>query len=122
MCYSSDANEVMQENENLSYVLPDSGSSIWTDALVIPQTAPNIDAAYAWINFMQRPEVAARTCQRLSFATPNAAAFELLPRDVQTNTSLFPPESALEKSESLEPVPPDVGSLYNRYWTRLTSV
>lgn len=122
MCFSSDANEIMQENSDIAYVLPDSGSSIWTDTLAIPKTAPNLDAAYAWINFMQRPEVAARTCERLSFATPNAAAFAKLPEDVQTNTSLFPPESALEQSESLKPVPPEVGEIYNRYWTRLTSI
>ncbi|WP_017659076.1 ABC transporter substrate-binding protein [Baaleninema simplex] len=121
MCYSSDANEITPENTDLAYVHPESGSSIWTDALVIPRTAPNIEGAYAWLEFMLRPEVAARICERLSFATPNATAFELLPREVQTNTTLFPPESAIEKSESLEPIPPDVGEIYNRYWTKLTS-
>jgi len=121
MCYSSDANEVIQENSDLAYALPRSGSSIWMDTLVIPRTAPNIEGAYAWLNFMLRPEIAARTCERLSFATPNAKAFDLLPPEVQTNTSLFPPESALEKSESLEPMPPDIGEIYNRYWTKLTS-
>ncbi|WP_353656253.1 spermidine/putrescine ABC transporter substrate-binding protein [Geitlerinema sp. P-1104] len=121
MCFSSDANEVIQENSDLAYVLPRSGSSIWTDALVIPRTAPNVDAAYAWINFMQRPEVAARIGERLSFATPNKAAFAKLPESVQTNTSLFPPDSALEKSESLQPIPPEIGEIYNQYWTRLTS-
>ncbi|HIK31830.1 MAG TPA: extracellular solute-binding protein [Oscillatoriales cyanobacterium M59_W2019_021] len=121
MCYSSDANEVIPENEDLRYVLPKSGSSLWMDTLVIPASAPNPDAAYAWINFMLQPEVAAEICQRLSFATPNEAAFELLPSEVQNNVTLFPPNPALQNSESLIPLGENVTSIYDRYWTRLTS-
>lgn len=40
MCYSSDANEVMEENKNLQYVLPKSGSTLWMDTLVIPKQRP----------------------------------------------------------------------------------
>jgi len=122
MCYSSDANEVSKEDPDLAYLLPNSGSSIWTDTLAIPKTAPNPDAAYAWLNFMLEPEVAAGTCERLSFATPNKTAFEQLPRELQANPSLFPPEDLLAKSESLIPIPPDIEALYDRYWTKLTSV
>ena len=121
MCYSSDANEVIPEELDLQYVLPKSGSSVWMDTLVIPKAAPNPDAAYAWIDFMLRPEIASEICQRLSFATPNQAAFKLLPSDVQNNASLFPPESALANSESLIPLANDVIEIYERYWTRLTS-
>jgi spermidine/putrescine transport system substrate-binding protein len=37
MCYSADANEVMEENEDLQYVVPKSGSSLWMDTLAIPR-------------------------------------------------------------------------------------
>lgn len=121
MCYSSDANEVISENADLRYVLPTSGSSLWMDTLVIPVSAPNPDAAYAWINFMLQPEIAAEMCQRLSFATPNQAGFNLLPTEVQNNVTLFPPNPALGNSESLIPLEESVTSIYDRYWTRLTS-
>jgi spermidine/putrescine transport system substrate-binding protein len=120
MCYSSDANEVMQENEDLQYVLPKSGSSLWTDTIAIPKTAPNLEGAYAWINFMLQPDVAAQICERLSFATANKEAFNLLPSEVQHNQSLFPPESLLELCEGLAPVG-DFSQVYDRYWTQLTS-
>jgi len=42
------------------------------------ENAPNPDAAYAWINFMLQPQVAAQICQRLGFATPNRVAVEQL--------------------------------------------
>ncbi len=120
MCYSADANEVMKENEDLQYVLPKSGSSLWMDTLAIPRTANNPGGAYAWINFMLQPEVAAQICERLSFATPNKEAFNLLPPEIQNNQSLFPPESALELCEGLSPVG-EFTSVYDSYWTKLTS-
>jgi spermidine/putrescine transport system substrate-binding protein len=118
MCYSSDAVEVMGESENLQYVIPKSGTSFWTDTLTIPSTAPNVEGAYAWINFMLKPDVAAQVCERLSFATANKAAFDKLPSKLQTNPNLFPPDSALKGSESIEPVG-SFSEVYDNYWTQL---
>lgn len=120
MCYSSDAVKISKENPKLKYVIPKSGSSLWTDTIVIPKTAPNVDGAYAWINLLLRPEVAAQTSQRLSLSTPNRAAFEQLPKKVQNNFSLFPPESILSKCERLAPLG-QIEEVYERYWTELTS-
>jgi spermidine/putrescine transport system substrate-binding protein len=121
MCYSSDANEVLEENKSLQYVLPKSGSTLWMDTLVIPKTAPNPEGAYAWINFMLKPDVAAQICERLSFATPNQAAFNQLPAEVKDNQVLFPKNSDLERCESIAPVG-NLSEVYENYWTKLTSV
>ena len=120
MCYSSDANEVMGDNSNLQYVIPKSGTSFWTDTLAIPTTAPNIEGAYAWINFMLKPDVAAQICERLSFATANKIAINKLSSKVKENLNLFPPESALKLCESIAPVG-NFSEVYDRYWTKLTS-
>ncbi|MEB3883200.1 spermidine/putrescine ABC transporter substrate-binding protein [Lyngbya sp. CCY1209] len=121
MCYSSDAAEVMPENEDLAYITPDSGSSLWIDTLVIPKSAPNPDGAYQWINFMLQPDVAAQIVERLSFATPSRVAFRKLPKELRNDRALFPPESVIARSETLSPLPPEINALFDRYWTRLTS-
>jgi len=120
MCYSADGVKVTQENPKLKYIIPKSGSSLWSDTIVIPKTAPNVDGAYAWINFMLQPEVAAQMSQRLSIATPNRAGFDLLPKKMQNNSSLFPPQSLLEKCERVTPLG-KIEEVYDRYWTELTS-
>jgi spermidine/putrescine transport system substrate-binding protein len=120
MAYSSDANDVMGEDTNLQYVFPKSGSTVWTDTLAIPTTAPNLEGAYAWINFMLRPDVAAQICERLSFATPNQVAFNKLPSKVKENPRLFPPDSVLERCETIAPVG-KFSEVYDSYWTQLTS-
>lgn len=120
MCYSADAVRISQENPKLKYVIPRSGSSLWTDTIVIPKTAPNPSGAYAWINLILQPEVAAQISQRLSIATPNSAGFEQLPKQVKDNINLFPPDSLLENCERISPLE-EFNEVYERYWTELTS-
>lgn len=120
MCYSSDAAEIMEENEDLRYITPDSGSSLWTDTMVIPKSAPNPDAAYKWINFMLQPDIAATLVERLKFATPSRLAYERLPESLRNDPTLFPPESVIARSEAISPVG-EATEIYERYWTQLTS-
>jgi spermidine/putrescine transport system substrate-binding protein len=120
MCYSADAIRVIKENPQLKYVIPRSGSSLWTDTIVIPKSAPNLDGAYAWINFILQPEVAAIISERLNISTPNNAGFEQLPKNLRDNQNLFPPAALLEKCERITPLG-DFEEIYERYWTQLTS-
>lgn len=52
LTYSGDAVYLMDENEDLGYYVPASGTNVWLDAFVIPKNAENKDAAYDFINFM----------------------------------------------------------------------
>jgi len=120
MSYSSDAIAVMEEDDRMAYLLPSSGSSLWTDTIAIPKTAPNPDAAYAWMNFILRPEVAKAAVERLFFATANDAAYGQLPQALKDNTSLYPPADLLAMCEGIAPIG-DAVDLYDQYWTRVTS-
>jgi spermidine/putrescine transport system substrate-binding protein len=121
MGYSADAMGVINENPQLKYVIPKSGSSLWSDTMAIPKTAPNFDAAYAWVNFMLQPSVAAQITQRLFFATPNQAAYDQLPAPLRNNETLFPADATLSNCERIKPLDANVTELYDRYWTKLTS-
>lgn len=120
MCYSSDANEVISDNDKLKYVVPKSGSSLWTDTLVIPKGSPNPEAAYKWINFLLQADVAASLVERLSFSTPSEDAFSLLTPELRENELLFPSEAVLKNCEGVAPVGKFM-EVYDRYWTQLTS-
>jgi len=120
MCYSSDANEVISDNDKLKYIVPKSGSSLWTDTLVIPKGSPNPEAAYKWINFLLQGDVAASLVERLSFSTPSEDAFSLLTPELRENELLFPSEAVLKNCEGVAPVGKFM-EVYDRYWTQLTS-
>ena len=121
MGYSADAMSVTLANPALKYAIPSSGTSLWSDTMVIPKTAPNPDVAYAWINYVLQPSVAVQMTERLNFAPPNQSAHDQLPAPLRDNEILFPPESLLTKCEGVAPVKEPIASLYEKYWTQLTS-
>ncbi len=118
--YSVDAIDIMGENPDLQYVVPSSGATVWTDGVVIPSTAPNVEAAYAWLNYILEPETAAPILSRLQFATPNKLAFEKMPEALKSDVTLFPPDNVLANCEELGDIG-DAADLYDRYWTQLSS-
>ncbi|NJL87653.1 MAG: spermidine/putrescine ABC transporter substrate-binding protein [Leptolyngbyaceae cyanobacterium SM1_1_3] len=120
MVYSVEGVPVSQEDTDFKYVIPSSGSSVWTDTMVIPAAAPNAEAAYQWINFNLQPEVAASMAERLYLASPNEAVLDLLPEAILSDPSLFPSEELLARCEGIAPLG-EVSALYDEYWTKVTS-
>ena len=121
MCYSVEGIAVTEEDERMVYTVPASGSSVWTDTIVIPAGAPDVDAAYEWINFVLQPQVSQGLVERLFTATPNQAAYDLLSEDLKTNPNLFPPEEVIARCEGIKPLEDDINQLYDQYWTQITS-
>jgi spermidine/putrescine transport system substrate-binding protein len=120
MAYSVDALSSIAEDDRLNYIIPASGSSVWTDTLIIPTTAPNVDAAYEWINFNLQPEIAQLNTETLFNATPNKVAYDNLSDEFKSNEKLFPPEELLAKCEGIAPVG-EAAATYDEFWTRVTS-
>jgi spermidine/putrescine transport system substrate-binding protein len=120
MTYSALGNLLPVENPHLKYVIPKSGTSLWTDTMAIPAKAPNPEAAYAWINFILEPENAALAAQELKLGTPNKAAFELLPAEIQSKKTLYPTADMLKNGEGIQPVGKAL-DLYDKFWTEAKS-
>lgn len=118
MTYSILGNALPADHPELKYVIPKSGTSVWTDTMVIPTTAPNVDAAYEWMNFMLDPETAAFASSELKFATPNQKAFDLLPAELQSNTNLYPDDAMMATFEGIKDLGPD-NEQYDKLWTQL---
>lgn len=97
--YSGEASEMLAENHHLHYVIPQEGTNVWFDNLVIPRSAQNKKGAYAFINFMLRPENAARNARYIGYSTPNQAALKLLPAKIRQNQAFYPSQAQLRKME-----------------------
>ncbi|MEB3313814.1 MAG: spermidine/putrescine ABC transporter substrate-binding protein [Cyanobacteriota bacterium] len=121
MAYSADAIPLTRQDTNLAYQIPGSGTSLWTDTMAIPATAPNPEAAYQWINFMLEPEIARVTAERFFLGTVNQAAFEQLPPELKNNRDLYPEEEVLDRSEGIAPLATASNDLFDRFWTEITS-
>ena len=102
MGYSGDAAAVAEENPNVQYILPKDGSAVWTDNFAIAHTAVNVEGAYAFINFMLRPENAARNAAFVGYSTPNEKAKELMDPEVTSDETFYPSEEIINSLEHYE--------------------
>lgn len=113
LAWSGDARDIMWENEALDYVVPEEGSNLWFDNMVIPKTADNIEGAHQFINFMLDPEVAAQNTEYVAYSTPNKAALELLPDELANDERFYPSPELTERLEVYENLGKEMLSLYN---------
>ena len=113
MGYSGDAAAVAEENPNVQYILPKDGSAVWTDNFAIAHTAVNIEGAYAFINFMLRPENAARNAEYVGYSTPNEKAKELMNPEVTSDETYYPSEEIINSLEHYEYLGNDWIQKYN---------
>ena len=116
--WSGDAVIMMEENEDLEYVIPKEGSNLWFDNMVIPTTSENPELAEEFINFMTRPEIAQRNAEYIGYSTPNLGAMELLDDEITGNPAAYPPDEMLENLEVFQD-PGDFLSVYDRIWTEV---
>lgn len=72
LIYSGDATYVMSENENMGYFMPNEGTNLWSDAMVIPKNAKNVDLAYEFINFVTSYEGAYDNSSYIGYTSANA--------------------------------------------------
>ena len=113
MGYSGDAAAVAEENPNVQYILPKDGSAVWTDNFAIAHTAVNVEGAYAFINFMLRPENAARNAAYVGYSTPNEKAKELMDPEVTSDETFYPSEDIINSLEHYEYLGNDWIQKYN---------
>ena len=112
--FSGEAADMMWENENLHYVLPEEGSNLWFDNLVIPKTAQNIDGAHAFISFMLRPENAALNAEYIGYSSPNQTAIEkYIDEEVISDEQFYPNLDEVDDLEVYENLGLEYIGIYN---------
>jgi len=114
--WSGDAADIMWENEKLDYVVPEEGSNLWFDNMVIPKTAKNIEGAHQFINFMLDPKNAAQNTEYVSYSTPNKTALQYLPEDVANDERFYPDEKLTGKLEVYENLGKRMLAYYNELY------
>ena len=81
------------ENEAITFVAPESGALGWIDTFVLPARGTADDAAYDWINFVMKPEIAAMITDNAGNFTASAGSDALVAEDLKVRYgNSFPPE------------------------------
>ena len=99
--YSGDATVILDENEDMSFYMPNQGTNIWCDAMVIPKNAENPKLANEFINYMLTYEAAFDNTETVGYTSPNAEVFEEMTtsEDLYAENAAYLPRSGYEADE-----------------------
>ena len=81
LIYSGDATYVMSENENMGFYLPEGGTNLWSDAMVIPTNAKNPELAHEFINYVSSYEGSYDNSSYVGYTSANAEVMKDLSSD-----------------------------------------
>ena len=116
------ARELSEDEDNgytIEYVVPKEGSILWVDVLAIPKGAPNVENAYKLINFLLRPDIAAKMTKLTYIGTTNVDSRDMLPENLRNDSAIFPPDEVLSRMKINKMHKPQIERLLNRIWTKI---
>ncbi len=113
LVWSGTMQEILWENENVEYVIPEEGSNLWFDNMVIPKTSKNIEGAHQFINFMLDAEIAAQNTEYVGYSTPNKAALAFMDEETINDKRFYPDEEITDKLEVYQDLGKRMVSYYN---------
>jgi spermidine/putrescine transport system substrate-binding protein len=93
--YAGDALTIMEENDSLNFVVPKSGTNLFVDAMCIPKSSKQKEAAEMYINFMCEPDIAYANIDYICYSTPHSAAFDMLDDEVKNDPISYPDEELI---------------------------
>lgn len=117
--YSGEAGFAMEFNDKLAFSVPKEGSNMWIDSWFIPKTCTNQENAEKFLNFLCREDIAMMNFDYVYYATPNNEVVRQLDKELQENTTIFPPKETLDNCEVLKSLDDTTTALYSELWLEL---
>lgn len=129
MYYAGDYVSMLENNEDLRFVIPEEGSNWFVDAMCVLNTAKHKDEAMEWINFIASTQANLANMDFIYYASPNKDALEEYPNyyfeqygeelDQEQYEIIATPPETLARCTLYENLPENILQLYNRLWTQL---
>jgi putrescine transport system substrate-binding protein len=106
---------------SIEYVIPKEGAAMWFDSFIIPADAPHPEAAYSFIEYMLRPEVAAANSNYVFYANGNKDSQPLLEEDIIGDPAIYPGAETLSNLYTTTPYDARIQRVVTRIWTDVKS-
>ena len=120
--YAGDALTILEENEDLAFVVPKSGTNLFVDAMCIPAGAKQKEAAEMYINFMCEPDIAYANIDYICYSTPHSAAFEMLDEETRNDPVSYPGDDYLDENTTIfVNLSDEANLLMQSLWTEMKS-
>ncbi|HVY59774.1 MAG TPA: polyamine ABC transporter substrate-binding protein [Xanthobacteraceae bacterium] len=103
----------------IGYVIPKEGAQMWFDNLAIPKDAKNVAEAHAFINYLLKPEVAAKNSDLVSYANGNLASQKFIDKAILEDRAIYPDAATMSRLYTINAHDPKTQRVMNRLWTRI---
>jgi putrescine transport system substrate-binding protein len=103
----------------IGYAIPNGGAQMFFDTLAIPKDAGNVAEAHAFIDFMLRPDVAAKNSNFLGYANGNLASQTLIEKSVLEDRTVYPDAETLKNLYLITARDQKAQRVLNRLWTKV---
>jgi spermidine/putrescine transport system substrate-binding protein len=117
--YAGDFLSMYDVNPDLAFCYPKEGVNFFVDAMCIPKTTENKEAAELYINFMCEEEIAVANANWICYASPHALVLESADYDLKGDPVLYPAEDKMPKTESFENLSYDIQNYMSQLWSEL---
>lgn len=114
-------NEKNQTGRKIAYSLPREGALVWSENLVLLKDAPHPKEGMAFINYMLRPEIIAKTSNHTLYPNANKDATEFVEQQLRDNPWIYPDKKTVASLVPLEPLPLALERIRTRVWTKVKS-
>ncbi|MEA2837144.1 MAG: putrescine transport system substrate-binding protein [Bradyrhizobium sp.] len=111
--------EEAKNGVEIGYTIPKEGAEMFFDNLAIPADAKNVAEAHELINYLYRPEVAARNSDFLSYANGNLPSQKLINPKVTGDKTIYPDEATRLRLFVITARDPAAQRVINRLWTKV---
>ena len=105
----------------IAYAVPKEGAEMWFDQLAIPADAKHVDEAHAFLNYIMKPEVAAKASNYIFYANGNKASQQFIDKEILDDPAIFPDEATLQKLFTVSPYDPKTQRTITRIWTKIVT-
>lgn len=117
--YAGDYIQMQLENENLAFCFPEEGFNLFVDAMCIPTSCQNKDAAEAYINFLCRPDVCGENLEYLGYSVPIDGATDYMDPEAVANPVAYPDDETLARGAAFMYLPAETNQLMDSLWLKV---
>ncbi len=117
--YAGDFIMMQAENEDLAFCFPEEGFNLFVDAMCIPTSCQNKDAAEAYINFLCRPDICGENLEYLGYSVPIDGATDYMDPEAVANPIAYPDKETLARGVAFLNLPAETSQLMDSLWLKV---
>ena len=119
--YSGDGAYVIDENEDMAFFVPDQGSNVWTDCMVLTKDCEDTDLAYEFMDFFLQEDVATQNTEYIGYDSVVQSVYEYYRDDAFAGNSGCAPDTSNPLNEEFHNQEREVKEHMSSLWTKVKS-